>query len=198
MIAVDIRNDATDVRRVLAGYQRGADRVLLRTLNRVIPSVRARAARDVAAELGISQSVARRALNIRNATLGRLTADLGADTKRIPLIAFKARQTRAGVTYQIGKAGRKLLPRAFINVGPKAGRAVLKRVRGDDAIGPGNAFSRGVGEHLVGRYPIFMKYGPSPAGIFIKDWVQKGLDETARERWRIELSAQIKFFLSKQ
>ena len=112
MIRVDIRHDAREVRRVLAGYQRGADRVLLRTLNRVMPSVKSRAAGEIARELGVPRSVAAKALNIRRAVARNLKTDMGADTKRIPLIAFKARQTLPGVSYQIGKNPRRLLPRA--------------------------------------------------------------------------------------
>lgn len=184
MIRVDIRHDARDVRRVLAGYGRGADRVLLRTLNRVMPSVKSRAAGEIARELGVPRGVAAKALNIRRAVARNLKTDMGADTKRIPLIAFKARQTLPGVSYQIGKNPRRLLPRAFINVGRKVGRTVLKRA--------------GEGDNLVPRDPAFIKYGPSPAAVFIRDTVQKVLDTTARERWVRELNAQIKFFLSRQ
>ena len=184
MIDVDIRNDAREVRRVLAGYGRGTDRVLLRTLNRVMPSVKSRAAGEIARELGVPRSVANKALNIRRATARNLRTDMGADTKRIPLINFKARQPPPGVTYQIGNNPRRLLPRAFINVGRKVGRTVLKRA--------------GQGDNLVPRDPALIKYGPSPAGVFIRETVQKLLDTTARERWVRELTAQIKFFLSKQ
>lgn len=187
MIRVDIRNDAREVRRVLAGYQRGPERVLLRTLNRVMPSVKSRAAGEIARELGIPRGAAAKALNVRRAVARNLSTDVGADTKRIPLIQFKARQTQAGVTYQIGKSPRKLLPRAFINVGPKVGRTVLKRDRAGNDV-----------DDLVPRYPVFIKYGPSPAAVFVQDLVQKLLDTTARERWVRELTAQIKFFLSKQ
>ena len=205
MISVDMRDDAREIRRVLAGYQRGADRVLLRTLNRVMPSVKTRAARELAADLGIPVSAATQALVIRRAVAGNLVADLKADTKRIPLIKFQARQTRAGVTYKIGKTPRRLLPRAFINVGPKVGRTVLKRARATDQFNvkvkeTGRRryvkFIRGTGEELVGRYPTLIKYGPSPAAIFVKEAVQKALDVVARDRWRNELNAQIKFFLS--
>ena len=93
------------------------------------------------------------------------------------------------------KNPRRLLPRAFINVVRQSARgrsffvfnqAVLKRARSDS------------GEGLVPRNPVFIKYGPSPAGVFIKDAVQKALDTTARARWTRELAAQINFFLSKQ
>lgn len=188
MIRVDIRNDARDVRRVLAGYQRGADRVLLRTLNRVMPSVKSRAAGEIARELGVPRGVAAKALNIRRAVARNLKTDMGADTKRIPLIQYKARQTQKGVTYQIGKNPRRLLPSGFINIGPRVGRTVLKRARDED----------GAGDKLVPRDPAFIKYGPSPAGAFIRDALQRALDTTARDRWVRELNAQIKFFLSRQ
>lgn len=184
MIRVDIRHDAREVRRVLAGYGRGADVVLMRTLNRVMPSVKSRAAGEIARELGVPRGAANKALNVRRAAARNLRTDLGADTRRIPLIQFQARPTLAGVTYKIGSAARRLLPRAFINVGPKVGRTVLKRA--------------GEGDNLVPRDPALLKRGPSPAAVFIRDTVQKVLDTTARERWVRELNAQIKFFLSRQ
>ncbi len=205
MITVSVQNDATQVRRVLAGYARGADRVLLRTLNRVMPSVKSAAASAVAKELGVPVRVANRALKIRAASLGKLTTDLAAETKRIPLLAFTARQTAAGVSYKIGSAPRELLPRAFINVGPSAGRVVLKRARKTDQFNvkvPGQRrrikFIRGTGDELVGRDPALMKYGPSPAVVFVKEAMQKALDTTARDRWVSELNDQIKYFLSQQ
>ena len=198
MISVDMRDDAREVRRVLAGYQRGADLVLLRTLNRVLTTVNSRAAGEIARELGIPVGVAKRALNIRRAVAGNLVADLKADTKRIPLIHFKAIQILTGVTYKIGKTPRRLLPRAFINVGPKVGRTVLKRARADHEMGVSQLIDKGISDQLVGRNPSFIKYGASPAAIFVKETVQKLLDTTARERWVDQLTAQIKFFLSQQ
>ena len=195
MIGLDIRGDAREVRRVLAGYQRGADQVLLRTLNRVMPSVKTRAAGEIARELGIPRAAANRALNVRRAVARNLRSDMGADTKRIPLIQFKARQTRAGVTYKIGKNPRKLLKSGFINPVLQSARgrsfgifnlAVLKRARA------------GAGDGLVPRDPVFIKYGPSPAAVFVRDTVLKLLSTTARDRWTREIAAQLKFFLNQQ
>ena len=201
MIGLDIRSDARQVRSVLAGYQRGADIVLQRTLNRVMnPSVKTAASREISRELGIPRAAATRSLNLRRANIKSLSTDLGAALQRIPLIKFQARQTRAGVTYKIGKTPRRLLPRAFINVGPKVGRTVLKRARRDHVMNSSYSqlIDKGTSDQLVGRDPSFIKYGPSPAAIFVKEAVQKALDVVARDRWRNELSAQIKFFLSQQ
>lgn len=184
LLSVDVRHDAQAIRRVLAGYQRGADVVLVRTLNRVMPSVKSEAATALAKQLGVKRSVAAKALFTSRAFAGRLNTDMGASTKRIPLIQFAARQTRAGVTYKIGQGPRRLLPRAFIRDARGFGPSVLRRAQ--------------VGDRLVPRLPIFVKYGPSPAARFIQDTFMKLLDTTARERWTRELSSQLKFFLSKQ
>ena len=196
MIGLDIRSDARQVRSVLAGYQRGADIVLQRTLNRVMnPSVKTAASREISRELGIPRAAATRSLNLRRAVIKSLSTDLGADMRRIPLINFKAKQTRKGVTYKIGKNPRALLPSGFINpvLQPARGRsfgvfnmAVLKRALDDD------------GEGLVPRNPVFIKYGPSPAAVFVRDTVLKLLSTTARDRWTREIAAQIKYFLSQQ
>ena len=108
---------------------------------------------------------------------------------------FRSKQTRKGVTYKIGKNPRKLLKSGFINpvLQPARGRsfgvfnmAVLKRALDDD------------GEGLVPRNPVFIKYGPSPAAVFVRDTVLKLLSTTARDRWTREIAAQIKYFLSQQ
>ena len=195
MIGLDIRGDPREVRRVLAGYQGGADRVLLRTLNRVMPSVKTQASREISRELGIPRAAANKSLNLRRAVVKSLSTDLGADVRRIPLINFKAKQTSKGVTYKIGKNPRKLLPSGFINPVLQSARgrsfgvfnvAVLKRARADD------------GDGLVPRNPVFIKYGPSPAAVFVRDTVLKLLSTTARDRWTREIAAQLKFFLSQQ
>ena len=196
MIGLDLRSDARLVRSVLAGYQRGADIVLQRTLNRVMdPSVKTAASREISRELGIPRAAATRSLNLRRANIKSLSTDLGAALQRIPLINFNAKQTPKGVTYKIGKNPRALLPSGFINPVLQSARgrsfgvfnmAVLKRARADS------------GEGLVPRDPVWIKYGPSPAAVFVRDTVLKLLGTTARERWTREIAAQIKFFLSQQ
>ena len=196
MIGLDIRGDAREVRRVLAGYQRGADIVLQRTLNRVMdPSIKTAASREISRELGIPRAAANKSLNLRRAVVKSLSTDLGASVRRIPLINFKAKETPKGVTYKIGKNPRKLLKSGFINPVRQAVRGqsfavfnqqVLKRARA------------GAGDQLVPRDPVFIKYGPSPAAVFVRDTVLKLLSTTARDRWTLEIAAQLKYFLSQQ
>ena len=52
-------------------------------------------------------------LFIRRASAGKPNAQVGATGKRIPLIEFKARQTRRGVSYRIGSRA-KILASAFL------------------------------------------------------------------------------------
>jgi hypothetical protein len=194
---VDLIHETREAEQRLRGYRGGLDRVLVRTLNRVMPTATAQAARLVSVELAVPVGAAKRALKVNKANVRRLYTDMGADRKRLPLIRFRARQTRQGVTYQIGKRPRALLPRAFINVGPKAGRTVLKRAR-EDQVTTGKVRAPGVAENLVPRDPALIKYGPSIARVFLEDALQKVLATTARARWVRELAAQVNFFLGKK
>lgn len=182
---VNLIHETREAELRLRGYRGGLDRVLVRTLNRVMPTATAQAARLASNELGVPVGVAKRALKVSKANVKRLYTDMGADRKRLPLIRFRARKVKKGVTYQIGQRPRALLPRAFINVGPKAGRTVLKR-------------ASDVGGDLVPRDPALLKRGPSIARVFLEDALQKVLAINARARWVRELAAQVKFFLGKK
>lgn len=183
LVSFDLRADLAEVRRVLAGYEGGAEKVVARTINRVLPSVRTAAARDIARNMRLPVGRVRDSIKIgRRAYVRSLSADIRASGKRIPLIAFRARPTLAGVTYDLGQ-GRKLFPRAFIRTRTDTQqRAVLRRV------------SAG-GDKLVPDYPIREHYGPSIPRVFLSDALVQAMRTTARARWEREIQAQLRFFL---
>ena len=109
-------------------------------------------AKDVAKELAVPQKVIKKQLE--TAKLGKTGATTTLKkSARIPLKNFKARQTKAGVSYRISKrTGRKTVTGAFMGpkpgvTSPRLGNHVFKRV--------GKA-----------RLPIRKLYGPSPWGVF--------------------------------
>jgi hypothetical protein len=88
-------------------------RAHVRAVNRVAVSMRAVAVRETAKDLGARQKGIRETLKIKNATFESPVAELRARSPRFPIIDFRARQTRKGVTWTSG-LGRRLIPRAFI------------------------------------------------------------------------------------
>lgn len=84
-----------------------------RALNRSGSSVQTAAVRAVAGDLKIAQKDVRPAMRLERATARSLVARLVVTGKRIALYAFRARQTRQGVTYDLGR-GRRVALGAFI------------------------------------------------------------------------------------
>ncbi len=80
-----------------------AARAQMRALNRTIEQVRTAATREIAADVGLTQGVVRKSIELTRATPGQLRAALWFSGKRIPLVDFGARQTATGVTYRLGR-----------------------------------------------------------------------------------------------
>ena len=200
-LTLDLRQERRQISDRLArlGRPEGVSLVLQRTINRVLPSVRTAATKTVVAEIGAPPRFVRAATKIRRAQRRRLSGALQGDLKRIPLIAFAARKTKTGVSYQIGKQGRKTLEHGYINTGSSSGkRNVFRRVRTDDTFNvAGQLLKSGTSSDLVGRYPTFIKYGPSVARVLLLDATQQIMSTTARARWDREIEAQLKFYLGK-
>ena len=198
-VAFDLRRDQQQVSARLArlGQAGGVSLVLQRTINRVLPSVRSAASKALVSEIGAQPKFVRNSTRLRRASRRNLSGALLADVKQIPLIAFKARQTRAGVTYQIGNQPRTLLEHAYINRGASTGKQnVFRRVRADAQFNvAGVLLDSGSGSDLVGRYPTLIRYGPSVARALLLDHVQRIMSTTARERWDREIEAQLRHYL---
>jgi hypothetical protein len=199
-ISFDLRGDKQQIAARLERFGRsgGVSLVLQRTLNRVVPSVRSAATKALVAELGAQPKFVANSTRLRRASRRNLSAALQADVKQIPLIAFKARQVRKGVTYQIGRQPRTLLEHAYINRGSSTGkRNVFRRVRTDAQFNvAGRLLESGSGDDLVGRYPTLIRYGPSVARALLLDHVQRIMSTTFRERWDREIEAQLRHYLS--
>ena len=108
---------------------------------------------------------------------GNSEAVVFARGKRIPIMAMKAKQTRKGVTYR-SQGKRKLIPSAFIATMPSGHRSVYKR-KGKP------------------RLPIAKLYGPSIPKVFVKDAVNRAMEETARVRWDVNFSREMNFEIYK-
>ena len=185
-IKVD-RRQIRQVQKLLAAVPRGWPKVASRAINRTATRARTRVVRAISSEVKIRQADVRKQIRVRRASYSRLEAHLVIWGRRIPLIRFGARQTRRGVTYQIGKAGgRKLIEHAFITTMPSGHHGVFIRGRGQ---GPGG---------MVRRLPIFERLGPSVPGIYdgAANLARRMMGETQTDL-HDELNTQVKVILEK-
>lgn len=122
----------------------------IRAINRTLTSSRSPVTKLVAADMGLQQKVVREQITITTAKdSGQAPhGSLSASAKRIPLIQFKARQTRSGVNAKFpGGAGK--YKSAFI-VSTKTGHTGVFKRDGDS------------------RLPITQLHGPSIYHAFQK------------------------------
>ena len=144
---LEVRN--TDVVTAdLAGVSAKAMRGAIRAMNRAIASGRTAMVREIARDTGVKVGDVRDAMPIREASLSVAQASFGAGLKRIPLIYFKARATRRGVTYAF-TGSRNRIPNAFL--------ATMKS-------GHQGVFARKTAKRL----PIVELFGPSLGHVFAK------------------------------
>jgi hypothetical protein len=111
MIAVTSNlSAAADVLKDMPALQRKA---MVLALNRTAQQAQTEGVRAIRANYQFKTQTIKGTLSIFRATNGRLQATIQSKGRRIGLIEFQARQTKAGVTVRVGKS-RKLLKGAFI------------------------------------------------------------------------------------
>lgn len=175
-----VRMDVRDVERCFDRLKERAPFAIARALNKTADSATARMIRFISADTGVKQKDLRgttkrnRAIWSSQATPGNQTVKVYANTERIPLYDFGARQTRRGVTAKLGPS-RKLYPSTFIATMPSGHRGAWKRTG-----------SR--------RLPITELHGPSIAHV----WQKHALEawQHVQERLPISLQHEIRFALS--
>lgn len=153
--------------RQLAGIRDGMPRVMSRSINKVLSSARTESARQIAGEIKVKVTTARRGMIILKATFEKWFGTITLSARRIPLIEFGARELKkqGGVSYRIEKEGkRKRIPRAFIATMPTGHKGVF--MRKPIGVKKGSAIVRRRGAPLVPRLPIGELRGPSIKDVF--------------------------------
>lgn len=122
----------------------------VRAVNRTLTSSRSAVTKVVAPDMGLQQKVVREQLTV---VAAKNTGDaphgaLYASTRRIPLVEFRARQTKRGVKARL-PGGAGTYPNAFIRTMRSGHTGVFQR--------------RG-----ATRLPIYQLHGPSPFQAFQK------------------------------
>lgn len=173
LVAVNVVVDEAKAARLadeLADVPNGLPRVITRAVNKVGVAARTKIVRTISSEINVKQAeLKRRNVDLRKANYDTLTATILVGGRRIPLIHFKAFQTRRGVTYAIRRGQRKLIPTAFKESAgtpvkmPSGHRGVFIRT-GAPVIGR-RLRRRGPGRGMAGlvrpRLPIAERFGPS-------------------------------------
>ena len=189
MITIDTVPDISVITTALGNLGNQAPSAASRALNRLATTVRARAAREISKDMKVKVGTARGAMRIARATRNQLESRVIAKGARIPLIEFKARQTRPGATYDAGR-GRKTLQSGFIATMASGHRGVFTRQ----------------GPYLVsvkGRYAgqrrqrIYERFGPSIPRVFAQERVQTALRQVIAERWGTEINAQMNAIITR-
>lgn len=118
-----------EAKRLLADTPRAMPKIITRSVNKVAVKARTRIVRRVASEITVKQKDLRsRNVKLKKANYTTQTATISITGKRIPLIQFRAKQTKKGVTYKIKKTGgRKKIPHAFITAMDSGHRGAFRR-----------------------------------------------------------------------
>lgn len=181
--------DTRSVAEALEGIKDGAPKAIARALNRSIKSAGTLAVRLMAADLGITQAAIRKygALRTDEATWSNLVARFSVLGSRIPLIAFRARQTKTGVAYRLGP-GRESVAHAFLATVGAGHEGVFIR----------SSLERPVrrGRHRA-WLPIRELRGPSLPHVLVKQWERQARAQAA-EMLQKNLDHEVEFLLAKK
>jgi Prophage minor tail protein Z (GPZ) len=178
-VKVDVRSNIAEVQRALDLTQAEVGKAATsRAINKVAITVRAEAAKDIRSVYNITAATAKGNITIRRATANNPAATVTASGRRLPLLAFAARQTAKGVSVKVLVAGaRKVVAHAFIETAHSNIRGVLLR-RGPS------------------RYPLKFLTSLGVAQAFGAKRVQTILAKTVAERFPIVYRQELKFALN--
>lgn len=188
-LSVQIRHDTREVERLLSGLGRDANKVITRALNRTLSSVNTVATRAIAKDMGVAQKVIKPSLYTRRASFHNRRAELVATGRRIPLIAFRAKETKTrGVTYAGQDGRRQSIQSAFFATMESGHKGVFKRQ------GAKRTMKRGRYAGKL-RQPIVELHGPSVPYVMLQRRVQAAMDGVAREKWVQNVQHELRYYL---
>lgn len=158
---IDVRMDVKNLTNWLDRLERQAiPRATTAAINKTATNAKATAAKTLSKEMGLTQKVVRKYVDIRKAYRGTEFAVLTFRRAKSNLIRFGARQTKRGVSAKAwGK--RKIYKHTFIG---NQGRTVFKRVG-------------------KSRLPIKPVYGASIPTEAAKDKTRQAVQQTVNERF---------------
>ncbi len=200
------RKQLREIRQMLVKFPRGFAKVASRAINKTAVFARTRIVRGLAKEMGFKQKHVKRDFVrlFRRASFRRLSAVILVHTVgRVPLARFSARQTKRGVSYKIGKQGRKTIRSAFILRGNTARAGAEGSGVNVELVDLSTGFRRGEGTVFKrvskNRLPIIPLFGPSIQRVF-EDQLQRArlIIQESNTRLASEMERQVGVLLAKR
>lgn len=152
-ITISVKHDIDRAIRDLDDMARQkVPRAAARALNKVGAQAKTQAAREIKDRYQIGTRMISKYISVaRRASPSSLTVEVRAEGSPLPVLAFKARQTRKGVSVEIVRGRRKLISRAFIATLRSGHRGVFARTSATGAsgyLGGSFQFRHGKGSRL--------------------------------------------------
>lgn len=173
-------------------------KAITRSLNRAVGSVRTQAVRRVSRMSGIKQARVREEIVVVKASFERLRARLVASGNAVPLIHFRARQARAGVTAVAYGGVKKTYKGTFIATMKGGRQGVWRRdgAKGSRRRGERRAVVSGenVGKSYRPELPIVELWGPSVPQTLELDSIVGDLVQFMDDRFRVELGRNLAYY----
>jgi hypothetical protein len=173
-ITVDSRQ-LDGLRKAIEGTRRKLPAEFAIAINSTTPKCIGIMAKEITQRIKVAQAVVKKQIKAgRKANKFHLTTTVRILPKaRIPLKNFGAKQTKAGVTYQIEHTGQRMLaPSAFI-VKSLGGHVFQRRGKS--------------------RLPIEKKFGPSSWGVFVKGEARAPSVKQTQEELQKQIDKRIQF-----
>lgn len=212
MAGINLSMDASDLERAqiyLRGIKGALPKVMERSLNKAIRGVRTDTSKEIRREVTAKAKHVNRTFKIYKASAkkGILAAALESTGKRLPMIAYQARQTKRGVSVKINRqGGRHLIPHAFIATMPSGHTGVFQREirhqdRGRFGTIPVQADKREDKQFakMPRKYqlPITELYSPSVPQVFKRPEVMRSIERKGQVRLKKAFEQELRFALLK-
>lgn len=167
-IVLDLMDAANDMRNT----------ALVRALNKMAEQVLVAGSREVRkAGYNLKAADIKRAMRVKRASQGNLTATVIASGRPLPIIQYGARQTAKGVTVNV-LSGRKLIPGAFIATMPTGHTGVFVRKPGGKHVKVKRA-----GKASWHQLPIRELFGPAIPDALANAGVRDAVQELIRVKF---------------
>ena len=179
---VEIKFDERQLRRIelmLRGIPKALPQVISRAINRTASPAKTDISKEIREEINATAKRVNERLILKKATYQNWVASIHISRRRLPLMAFGAKQTATGVSYQIKKGGgRKTIKSAFTATMMSGHEGVFKR--------KGEA-----------RFPIAEKFGPSIGMVFeSSESLISRITAKANEMLKHNIDSQLDYVLS--
>lgn len=193
------RSDLAAVDAAMSGIKNGYKKILVRSLNKTITGVRTDAVSKIRKEITPKAKIIRDTFKLDKANYTKMTASVKSTGWPIPLIDYKARAVKRGVTFQVRQAAsRSLLPGAFIAIMTSGHKGVFWReYRDTHHAGIIKKKVRYGALPVQYRLPIRQRYGPAVPTIMESEKVMKPILKKAGDRLSKEIDHQLEFEMSK-